>query len=114
MPSDFRKYYEQQAYILRCDQSNKNYIMAQGVSGVDWRFDKSPRPAPVFDIYVEVLAGGSPINEFQTDKRSQQGATRWDSNWPGRPLSTAFSSAAVRHRSCQRRLATDLAAMLAH
>jgi len=23
-----------------------------GVSGVDWRFYKSPRPNPVFDIYM--------------------------------------------------------------
>ena len=38
--------------ISQWDQSNKNYILTHGVSGVDWRFYKSPVPAPVFDIYV--------------------------------------------------------------
>jgi hypothetical protein len=38
--------------MLHCAQSNKNYILTHGVSGVDWLFYKSPRPGPVFDIYM--------------------------------------------------------------
>ena len=38
-------------YFLR-GQSNKNYVLTHGVSGVDWRFYKSPRAEPVFDIYM--------------------------------------------------------------
>ena len=38
------KYCEQQGDILRWDQSNKNYILTHGVSGIDWRF--YPRPDP--------------------------------------------------------------------
>ncbi|MGA2885220.1 MAG: hypothetical protein ABSE80_08715 [Halobacteriota archaeon] len=53
VPSDLRKYCEQQGDILQWDQSNKNYILTHGVSGVDWRFYKSPRPGPVFDIYMK-------------------------------------------------------------
>jgi hypothetical protein len=39
-------------YFLR-DRSNKNYVLSHGVSGVHWRFYKSPRPGPVFDIYMK-------------------------------------------------------------
>jgi hypothetical protein len=50
---DLRKFCEQIGDILQWDQSNKNYIMTHGVSGVDWRFYKSPRPEPVYDIYMQ-------------------------------------------------------------
>lgn len=50
---DLRKFCEQQGDILQWDQSNKNYVLTHGVSGVDWRFYKSPRPGPVFDIYLQ-------------------------------------------------------------
>ncbi len=53
VPSDLRKFCEQEGDILRWDQSNKNYILTHGVSGVDWRFYKSPRPDPVFDVYMK-------------------------------------------------------------
>jgi len=53
VPGDLRKFCEQMGDILQWDQSNKNYILTHGVSGVDWRFYKSPRPAPVFDIYMK-------------------------------------------------------------
>jgi hypothetical protein len=39
-------------YFLR-DQSNKNHVITHGVSGVDWRFYKSLRPGPVFDISMK-------------------------------------------------------------
>ncbi len=63
---DLRRFCEQEGDILQWDQSNKNYIITHGVSGVDWRFYKSPRPGPVFDIYmkywrdVELLQRDSP------------------------------------------------------
>jgi hypothetical protein len=47
------KILEQQSDILQWDQSNKNYIFAHDVSGVDWRFYKNPRPEPVYDIYMQ-------------------------------------------------------------
>jgi len=50
---DLRKFCEQERDILQWDQSNKNYILTHGVSGVDWRFYKSPRSGPVFDIYMK-------------------------------------------------------------
>jgi integrase len=56
---DLRKFCEQMGDILEWDQSNKNYILTHGVSGVDWRFYKSPRPGPVFDIYMKYWGGVS-------------------------------------------------------
>jgi integrase len=50
---DLRRFCEQEGDILQWDQSNKNYIMTHGVSGVDWRFYKSPRQEPVFEIYMK-------------------------------------------------------------
>ncbi len=52
---DLRKFAEQQSDLLQWDQSNKNYILTHGVNGVDWRFYKSPRPEPVYDIYMQYL-----------------------------------------------------------
>jgi len=53
VPGDLRKFCEQMGDILQWKQSNKNYILTHGVSGVDWRFYKSPCPSPVFDIYMQ-------------------------------------------------------------
>ena len=53
---DLRKFAEQQSDLLQWDQSNKNYILTHGVNGVDWRFYKSPRPEPVYDIYMQYWA----------------------------------------------------------
>ncbi|HYC20613.1 MAG TPA: hypothetical protein VEF35_08385 [Candidatus Bathyarchaeia archaeon] len=39
--------------IMQWDQSNKNYILTNGVSGVGWRFYKHPLPATVYDIYMK-------------------------------------------------------------
>ncbi len=52
---DLRKFCELQSDVLQWDESNKNYILTHGVRGVDWRFYKSPRPEPVYDIYIQVL-----------------------------------------------------------
>ncbi|MGZ8876325.1 MAG: hypothetical protein ACXW1F_07575 [Halobacteriota archaeon] len=53
VPGDLRKFCEQHGDILQWDQSNKNYIMTHGVSGVDWRFYKHPLPEHVYDVYMK-------------------------------------------------------------
>jgi integrase len=53
---DLRKFCEQHGDIIQWDQSNKNYIMTHGVSGVDWRFYKHPLPEHVFDVYMHYWA----------------------------------------------------------
>jgi len=53
LPGDLRKFCEQMGDILQWDQSNKNYVLSHGVSGVDWRFYKSPQPEPVYSIYMK-------------------------------------------------------------
>jgi integrase len=50
---DLRKFCEQHGDIIQWDQSNKNYIMTHGVSGVDWRFYKHPLPEHVYDVYMK-------------------------------------------------------------
>jgi hypothetical protein len=50
---DLRKWCEQEGDILQWDQSNKNYILTHNVRGVDWRFYKSPRAGPVYDVYMQ-------------------------------------------------------------
>jgi len=44
VPGDLRKFCEQMGDILQWDQSNKNYILTHGVSGVDWRFTNTHFP----------------------------------------------------------------------
>jgi hypothetical protein len=53
VPGDLRKFCEQMGDILQWDQSNKNYILTHGVSGVDWRFYKHPLPEHVYDVYMK-------------------------------------------------------------
>ena len=53
---DLRKFCEQMGDILQWDQSNKNYILTHGVSGVDWRFYKHPLPDSVYDVYMQYWA----------------------------------------------------------
>jgi integrase len=50
---DLRKFCEQMGDICQWDQSNKNYILTHGVSGVDWRFYKHPLPDSVYDVYMK-------------------------------------------------------------
>ncbi|MGD0327132.1 MAG: hypothetical protein ABSB21_00650 [Halobacteriota archaeon] len=56
VPGDFRKLCEQQGDVLQWDQSNKNYILTHGVSGVDWRFYKHPLPDHVYHVYMQYWA----------------------------------------------------------
>jgi hypothetical protein len=50
---DLRRFCEQISDILQWDQSNKNYILTHGISGVDWRFYKHPLPEHVRDAYMQ-------------------------------------------------------------
>ena len=59
VPGDLRKFCEQQGDIFQWDQSNKNYILTHGVSGVDWRFYKHPLPEHVYDVYTKYWGGVS-------------------------------------------------------
>ena len=56
---DLRKFCEQQGDILQWNQSNKNYILTHHVASVDWRFYKSPRAGPVYDVYMKYRGGVS-------------------------------------------------------
>jgi hypothetical protein len=49
---DLRKFCEQMGDVLQWDQSNKNYIMTHGVSGIDWKHYKHPLPEHVYNIYM--------------------------------------------------------------
>jgi hypothetical protein len=49
---DLRKFAEQQGDVIQWHQSNKNYIMTHGVSGVDWAHYKHPLPENVYEIYM--------------------------------------------------------------
>ncbi|MGZ4932817.1 MAG: hypothetical protein ACXVIG_07615 [Halobacteriota archaeon] len=53
LPGDLKKACQQIGEQLLWDQSNKNYILTHGVSGVDWRFYRSPRPDSVYDTYMQ-------------------------------------------------------------
>ena len=53
---DLRRFCEQMSDILQWDQSNKNYILTHGVSGVDWRFYKHLLPEHVYDAYMKYWA----------------------------------------------------------
>jgi len=53
---DLRKFCEQEGDIIQWDQSNKNYILTHGVSGVDWKHYKHPLPEHVYDVYMKYWA----------------------------------------------------------
>ena len=50
---DLRKFCKQIGDLLQSDQSNKNYTLTHGVSGVDWRFYKHPLPDYVYDVHMK-------------------------------------------------------------
>jgi len=53
---DLRKFAEQQGDVIQWHQSNKNYIMTHGVSGVEWQY-KHPLPETVYDVYMNSWRG---------------------------------------------------------
>jgi integrase len=53
---DLRKFAEQHGDVIEWHQSNKNYIMTHGVSGVEWQY-KHPLPETVYDVYMKSWGG---------------------------------------------------------
>jgi integrase len=53
---DLRKFAEQHGDVIEWHQSNKNYIMTHGVSGVEWQY-KHPLPETVYDVYMNSWRG---------------------------------------------------------
>ncbi|MGA7076521.1 MAG: hypothetical protein WBZ42_08275 [Halobacteriota archaeon] len=50
--SDFRKFAEQFGDIIRWDATNRLYVLAHGMTGVDWEHYKHPLPDEVYDTYM--------------------------------------------------------------
>jgi integrase len=50
--SDFRKFAEQFGDIIGWDVTNRKYVLAHGMTGVDWEHYKHPLPEDVYDTYM--------------------------------------------------------------
>ena len=50
--SDFRKFAEQFGDIIGWDTTNRKYVLAHGMTGVDWEHYKHPLPDDVYDTYL--------------------------------------------------------------
>jgi len=50
--SDFRKFAEQFGDVIGWDATNRKYILAHGMTGVDWSHYKYPLQEDVYDIYI--------------------------------------------------------------
>ncbi|MGZ4946771.1 MAG: tyrosine-type recombinase/integrase [Halobacteriota archaeon] len=50
--SDFRKFAEQYGDIIGWDATNRKYVLAHGMTGVDWGHYKHPLPDEVYDKYM--------------------------------------------------------------
>jgi predicted alpha/beta-fold hydrolase len=51
--SDFRKFAEQYGDIIGWDATNRKYVLAHGMTGVDWEHYKHPLPEHVYDVYIK-------------------------------------------------------------
>ncbi|MGB7902353.1 MAG: tyrosine-type recombinase/integrase [Halobacteriota archaeon] len=51
--SDFRKFAEQFGDIIGWDITNRKYVLAHGMTGVDWEHYKHPLPENVYDVYMK-------------------------------------------------------------
>jgi integrase len=51
--SDFRKFTQQYGDILGWDTTNQKYVLAHGMTGVDWAHYRNPLPEPVYDVYMQ-------------------------------------------------------------
>jgi integrase len=54
--SDFRKFAEQFGDIIGWDATNRKYVLAHGMTGVDWEHYKHPLPEYVYEIYMRYWA----------------------------------------------------------
>jgi integrase len=50
--SDFRKFAEQFGDTIGWEATNRKYVLAHGMTGVDWEHYKHPLPEDVYDIYM--------------------------------------------------------------
>jgi integrase len=50
--SDFRKFAEQFGDLIGWDATNRKYVLAHGMTGVDWEHYKHPLPEDVYNIYL--------------------------------------------------------------
>jgi hypothetical protein len=50
--SDFRKFAEQFGDVISWDATNRKYVLAHGMTGVDWQHYKHPLPEDVYDTYL--------------------------------------------------------------
>ena len=51
--SDFRKFAEQFGDIIGWDATNRKYMLAHGMTGVDWEHYKHPLPESIYDVYMK-------------------------------------------------------------
>jgi len=51
--SDFRKFAEQFEDTIRWDCTNRKYVLAHGMTGVDWEHYKHPLAEDVYDSYMQ-------------------------------------------------------------
>jgi integrase len=51
--SDFRKFAEQFGDVIGWDSTNRKYVLAHGMTGVDWGHYKHPLPEDVYDTYMQ-------------------------------------------------------------
>ncbi len=47
---------EEHGDVIGWDQSNREYIITHGVSGIDWKHYKHPLPDSVYDVYMKYWA----------------------------------------------------------
>jgi len=50
--SDFRKFAEQFGDVIGWDSTNRKYVLAHGMTGVDWEHYKHPLPEDVYETYM--------------------------------------------------------------
>jgi integrase len=50
--SDFRKFAEQFGDVIGWETTNRKYVLAHGMTGVDWEYYKHPLPEDVYDTYM--------------------------------------------------------------
>jgi len=50
--SDFRKFAEQFGDVIGWDTTNRKYVLAHGMTGIDWEHYKHPLPEDVYDTYM--------------------------------------------------------------
>jgi hypothetical protein len=51
--SDFRKFAEQFGDVIGWDTTNRTYVLAHGMTGVDWEHYKHPLPEDVYDSLMQ-------------------------------------------------------------